>query len=235
MSEQVTIQELYENINSSYTKEQINQLINLLSNNNNEDNVNKTNIKIRLLSYDEYDKYVKKSSLNGAISPGHLDTFHEYNQYMGVYEYNDYGRKIDVYPGRYLSAYGQSGYLCNSLDTLLLSYNTGNCTLRYTFDNIFSWIQNNNSNNCMLFYPVDISFEVFGQDDGKSDRAYRYDFEYVGRLQNKTTSYKSIRSSIYGEGNRYGLHRIYVNISCKFCWRPAFEYIDNRKSKNIDY
>lgn len=219
-------------LNLNLTQEQYNQLINCVKDNEqlknlfnqNQENNILNEASIRTLSSNEYEKYIKNSSLNGSITIYNNNTWHykpstSYYVILGCQDsfQSDAINRLKNYNGQ-LGSYQNNNYIYITCpEQLNKTYYLS------TYREIFS----NNTNN--IFYTSENNF---------IDIQILYYNPFESGLRNLGTSisntcekntfpYKQFSARGSGE------YRVKCNIYRYTAFRPLFQYKDNSKSSNI--
>ena len=220
------IQSLYDDIKSSNTNDEIDQLIYLLTKNENESVNSNCSFEIRILSSNEYNKYLINATLNGSIVAHNNSVWNELTPHTYYLILNPSHSPYTVDGvNRAMSASMPFG---NTTGFTLISCKWDDSTI-YTHDinfniellsdnsslnNVISG-RNNHNRLCLCFAHSGIrAGDIFSPN-----------------LTNKQlTHYTSplLSTNVNSSGLIY---KRYFRLPLAF--RPVFQYIDNRKSKNI--
>jgi len=171
---------------------------------------------IRCFSYNEYEKHLMNSSLDGSINIKDENVFHfcDTKGASGLLYY--YSSEATAYDSRL--------------------YNNPNIDKRYVSGNryfghvvfIYELISNNTNNNCMLRKTMKSVLDIFYAHSG-SLKYGRTDFEISRDDNKKSTGYLNQRTPAIN-----GLvEEIRYTYDILFCFRPVFQYVDNNKSTNM--
>ena len=204
--------ELYNQIVNTNSPNELWELKNLIINNSiNENDSNKNSINIRSLSINEYNKYIINDTLKGSIT----------NNNINVWRHQNFHRSYRTTDCNYACAYTIVSIARGS---------TNNVTnlLSETLQN------NSNQNNVSL---ADIKLELHNYDYYRSSVGTTYSgygHDYYNLLQHnisKSQSTLTFRMSATAKANY--TTTVILNGTVYMCFRPIFQYIDNKKSNNI--
>ena len=182
------------------------------------DNLN--NISIRCLSKNEYTKYIRNSTLDGAISAYNANVWHMPVSYLQDVNGDTYGNlyyPIDVTADHivlhFRYTHGNGGTMSTSYQR---SFNSELCA--------------NNRNNLAQLerFHITLSFQTAVRGSYGSVTTYNPITTDVEATKTSTNTTKTFTTTAY-DGTYIG----YYNMLYYSCFRPAFQYIDNTKSSNI--
>jgi len=236
-------------INDDETK----QALQLIINENDANDINESLILTRMLSYDEYNKYIKNDSLNGSITENNNNVWHHFinNKEFNIYFawLNDGGgfnentwkttilnnlktyKKIDftkyLQDKCYLKDY-QYNYDKNTIDitSLYVEQTNNDSTNTYKFNGPMQYIL------CTNLYWRGYYNGFISQISGNGCSALVSYIDVSSYTINKsnTSETKHIYSTMYSE---YWSRQIDFRFQFLSSFRPVFNYVDNRKSNNI--
>ena len=186
---------------------------------------NDKNISIRILSNEEYEKYIKNGTLDGSITAVDINVWH-YDNSVGIGVMN--------------RGYGFTSVQQDSFITIFITATDYSGTWTYTFTANGEHIQNNKSSNSSHRFFNNLTFKTQSAVAMYGGGAYysaintkniNSSFEDA---KNKTTSSNSIESYI-SEGHWNDWNRVILYYNFTYNFRPVFTYKDNNKSRNIYY
>lgn len=225
---------MYELI-SSITNETYNQILEAISSNEKkelfasifkikkEESINNTTTFIRILSKNEYNKYIINGTLDGSITAGHYDVWNDNEvgeSYEGVYY---------LYPND-----GEGNQSWDYVKQWLANPN-------------FVYIGHSNLNK-----TYNINYETLSDNTGETNQRIkkyqpRYDAitlwsgRYNGAVYNMNASFnknETVNKNFYYKTDyrvtaNVNPGKIEMNFNLNSCFRPVFTYKDNNKSTNI--
>ena len=225
-------------IDNASTLEDLQNLKNLIkssivSNDNNENYSN--SFVVCILSNDEYDKYIKNSTLNGSILKNNINTWH----------YSSIPEIIGIKNG--LSGLNESNwdrvrYENKNIDpdiTIISPYTDRNQI--YTYSSINGeYIQNNDLDNIFVKFPHSFLLKVQPVTYITGGGGFlRYGPPVSRNISdtylNKKNAYEKNETISASQYNDYSYFTQYftVNFNIKCHFRPVFKYVDNNKSNNV--
>lgn len=210
--------------------------------------LNNNNIKIKILSSDEYKKYIDNGTLDGSITARNENVWHFINgqDIIMFWQRHEQDHYTDLEILNYVKEFAQNYYSFNNIKTYkVIRIQTAQPNGVANFGNIYYSIKQDNITNITSLIPDKQILYFFAcgwtmiQDmktwaqDSKSSReryAYFYNEFYKNIAKNSDHIYDSRTGCWRGSG--YGRT---ANINFVTCFRPVFSYQDNNKSNNIFY
>jgi len=218
----------YDDIQNASTLEDLETLKAFLLENisieNDENNKNLMSlISVRIMSNDEYEKNIKTGTLGGSITAANINVWH-YDNSVGIGVMN--------------KGYGFTSFQQDSFITIFITPTDKSGTWTYTFTAQGEHIQNNKSSNSSHRFFNDLTFKtqsavgMYGGGAAYSainTKNINSSFEDEKIKQQSSNSIESYISE--GHWNTWNKVILYYNFTYNF--RPVFQYVDSKKSKNI--
>ena len=231
-------------INSNLEQPLKNLLISLQQDNNTFNNA----IAIRVLSSNEYKKYIDNGTLDGSITANNENVWHFVNgqDIIIFWQRYDQDKYTDSEILNYVKQFVQNYYSFNNIKTYkVIRIQTAQNNGVASFGNIYYSIKQDNRTNTTSLIPDKQILYFFACSwgyvyamntwisDSESSRA-RYTCFYNEFYKNIAKNSNNIYDSRTGSWRGSGYGRS-ANVNFVTCFRPVFNYQDNNKSKNSIY
>lgn len=232
-------------LNDSVIKNRIDNILNskTISTSIDEDNNihfinNVKDIGVRILSLNEYNKYIINGTCDGSITKNNKSTWNT-TQYSGFgYYMIYYSYTPNLYKGLSVLEVSSNTYKVLQNSNYIKDGRGANTFYGTQNTNVnFELVQNNNFNKNYIKSSYTHIFEALGFIYDGTRGVYQY-----GRLDlNECTLTKNATlytSSVNGKGyysSGYGTYNTTINVTCTCNFRPAFQIKDTNKSNNIFY
>ena len=189
---------------------------------------------IRILSLNEYNKYIKDGTADGSITKDNTNTWHHpHNIRATAYVYKSSEHAIGKWPS---NTYTVNNSIVYNLKTTWVNGGIYNFNSPQTVKDYLEHIQDNNSNNIIAFYPKGgyIEFIVGLWTYGTTSGAFITSITLYKNTMNKNAIVDNHSLTLSGRppGDGYNTSgTIYFNAD--LCFRPVFQIKDNNKSINL--
>ena len=232
------IQSLYDDIKSSNTNDEIDQLIYLLTKNENESVNSNISFEIRILSSNEYNKYIINGTCNGSIINCDENVWHSINYDRSLFVYynsTDWtpykGLEVNLLWYGDRTPYGTAILQCNNVTIVKVGDSESYGTIFYYY---YSIVQDNSGNLCSISNKT-VILECLGRNRNLTRSINDYNVYYLGVFSevSKSAVTYTLPNLTGHHYHGHGLQNIWITPIIYNGFRPVFQYVDNRKSKNI--
>jgi len=202
----------------------------LIINEENQNNISNENLVfIRVLSKQEYNKYIKNGTCNGSITAENINVWH-------MQKDKDFSKSLFVHDGRVHEEYSFDRYFSLTQDNNLDEMNTSdldayNIYIESSWSRDNNWYKNSDAMKNGGYYWRENEYN-FPVTIPKTTTIKNTRIETKAALRPYSWTYEQLIADgwVY---RTYSLLR--VDIQDIACYRPAFTYKDNNKSINIYY
>lgn len=171
------------------------------------------NISVRILSKEEYDKYIKNGTCDGAITANDVNVWHK------IINKSTYiGANNAANPNWNPSSY--AGY-----EVFIPATYVGSRTYAYTLPILFEMLLDNKTN---VYLTQIESFPIKLHTSGYGSQQYTTTINSAYTNKNQSFSDWVWNGSCIDGG-------LNATLSSRYCFRPVLQYKDNKKSKNVYY
>ena len=223
-------------LNANTLEDFLNLRNNILNENNDNISFDEGLICVRMLSSNEYDNYIMINDLNGAITSGNVNVWNHLTQGVSYYGITSYDGSCPSYTSwrtDLLKNQNKIPITQNYVEGWWSGY--GGIRTRDSFATAYCYSElvSNNTSNIIRYKFRTLTFDCQGFN------ATSYYENYYGSVTITEKQFtKSIASETYviqTPPRRSGDVKVYVQVTIinGVSFRPVFQYIDNKKSKNV--